>query len=91
MCLAIPGQVIDLDASSRVALVNVLGVRRRINVELVWDEGLHPGDWILIHVGFALSKVSEAEAAAQLRLLEALGEDVQAMEEVQGYTFDASA
>ncbi|ACM04920.1 HypC/HybG/HupF family hydrogenase formation chaperone [Thermomicrobium roseum] len=90
MCLAIPGQVIDLDTDSRVALVNVLGVRRRINVELVWDDGLQAGDWVLIHVGFALSKVSEAEAAAQLRLLEALGEDAQAMEEVQGYIFDAS-
>jgi hydrogenase expression/formation protein HypC len=82
--------VIDLDTDSRVALVNVLGVRRRINVELVWDDGLQAGDWVLIHVGFALSKVSEAEAAAQLRLLEALGEDAQAMEEVQGYIFDAS-
>jgi|UniRef100_A0A7C1X1J0 hydrogenase expression/formation protein HypC len=90
MCLAIPGQIVALEPETHLALVDVLGVRRRVNVDLVWDEGLAEGDWVLIHVGFALSKVSEQEAAAQLRLLQALGEDEQAMEEVQGYLFDVS-
>ncbi|MCM8746584.1 HypC/HybG/HupF family hydrogenase formation chaperone [Thermomicrobium sp. CFH 73360] len=90
MCLAIPGQIVALEPETHLALVEVLGVRRRVNVDLVWDEGLREGDWVLIHVGFALSKVSEQEAAAQLRLLEALGEDEQAMEEVRGYLFDVA-
>lgn len=90
MCLAIPGQIVALEPETHLALVDVLGVRRRVNVDLVWDEGLTEGDWVLIHVGFALSKVSEQEAAAQLRLLQALGEDEQAMEEVRGYLFDVS-
>ncbi|GBD20801.1 Hydrogenase-2 operon protein HybG [bacterium HR28] len=90
MCLAIPGQIVALEPETHLALVDVLGVRRRVNVDLVWDEGLAEGDWVLIHVGFALSKVSEQEAAAQLRLLQALGEDEQAMEEVRGYLFDVS-
>ncbi len=90
MCLAIPGQIVALEPETHLALVDVLGVRRRVNVDLVWDEGLAEGDWVLIHVGFALSTVSEQEAAAQLRLLQALGEDEQAMEEVRGYLFDVS-
>lgn len=90
MCLAIPGQIVALEPETHLALVDVLGVRRRVNVDLVWDEGLAEGDWVLIHVGFALSKVSEQEAAAQLRLLQAFGEDEQAMEEVRGYLFDVS-
>ncbi len=90
MCLAIPGQIVALEPETHLAVVDVLGVRRRVNVDLVWDEDLTEGDWILIHVGFALSKVSEQEALAQLRLLEALGEDEQAMEEVRGYLFDVS-
>ncbi|MCS7051148.1 MAG: HypC/HybG/HupF family hydrogenase formation chaperone [Thermomicrobium sp.] len=90
MCLAIPGRIVALEPDTHLASVDVLGVRRRVNVDLVWDQGLAEGDWVLIHVGFALSKVSEEEAAAQLRLLEALGEDQQALEEVQGYIFDAT-
>jgi hydrogenase expression/formation protein HypC len=78
MCLAIPGQVIEIvDAENRLARVDVAGVRRTVNVTLLDaddDGGVAPGDWVLIHVGFALSKVDEAEAQATLRLLEAMGE-----------------
>jgi hydrogenase expression/formation protein HypC len=77
MCLAIPGRVTEIvDESNRLATVEVAGVRRTVNVGLLDDEtggGVVPGDWVLIHVGFALSKVDEAEAAATLELLRAMG------------------
>ena len=76
MCLAIPGQVVELvDEANRIARVDVVGVRRNINISLLDDDGIgvQPGDWVLIHVGFALSKVDEDEAHATLRLLEQMG------------------
>jgi hydrogenase expression/formation protein HypC len=77
MCLAIPGQIVELvDPEHQIARVDVVGVRRNINVSLLQDDqggGAHPGDWVLIHVGFALSKVDEEEAHATLRLLERMG------------------
>jgi len=73
MCLAIPGQVVELvDAENQLAIVDVVGVRRRVNVSLLG--GVAPGDWVLIHVGFALSRVDEDEARATLRLLAEMGE-----------------
>ena len=84
MCLAIPGQIRSLD-DARFATVEVGGVRRRVNVELLTTEGLAEGDWVLIHVGFAMSKISAAQAEEQIRLLEMLGEDEAAEEEVRGY------
>ena len=78
MCLAIPGQVVEItDATNRLAKVDVAGVQRTVNVGLLDADGAgaEPGDWVLIHVGFALSKVDEAEAAATLRLLEGMGAD----------------
>jgi len=78
MCLAIPGQVIELvDERNQIAKVDVVGVRRNINVGLLADDGdgARPGDWVLIHVGFALSKVDEQEAQATLSLLRRMGED----------------
>ena len=73
MCLAIPGQVVELvDAANEIAKVEVVGVRRNVNVGLLGD-GAKPGDWVLIHVGFALSKVDEEEAQATLALLEQMG------------------
>jgi hydrogenase expression/formation protein HypC len=73
MCLAIPGQVVELvDAANDIAKVEVVGVRRNVNVGLLGD-GAKPGDWVLIHVGFALSKVDEEEARATLSLLEQMG------------------
>ncbi len=87
MCLAIPGQVIEMHAEQpALAKVEVGGVRRNVNVGLL-DDRLVPGDWILIHVGFALSKIGEAEAQDQLRMLRAMGEDALAIEEVRGYSF----
>ena len=77
VCLAIPGQVIEIvDESNRLASVDVAGVRRTINIGLVEDNGAGPvpGDWVLIHVGFAISKVDEDEAHATLALLQQMGE-----------------
>ena len=86
MCLAIPGKVIEIAAEQpRLALVEVAGVRRQVNVDLLADEGLGPGDWVLIHVGFAMSKISQDAAEEQMRMLAMLGEDAQAMEEIEGY------
>lgn len=77
MCLAIPGQIVEVvDESNRIATVDVAGVHRNVNIALLdEDGGAVPGEWVLIHVGFALSKVDEAEARATLRLLEYMGGD----------------
>jgi hydrogenase expression/formation protein HypC len=78
MCLAIPGQVIELvDEQRRLAKVDVAGVRRNVNVGLLDAEGggVGPGDWVLIHVGFAISQVDEQEARATRDLLERMGAD----------------
>jgi hydrogenase expression/formation protein HypC len=78
MCLAIPGQIVEMvDDEFRLALVDVAGVRRNINVGLLdADEGgVGPGDWVLIHVGFAISQVDEVEARATREMLERMGSD----------------
>ena len=73
MCLAIPGRVIELvDEPNRLARVDVAGVQRTVNVGLL--DRPAPGDWVLIHVGFALSKVDEEEAQATLGLLRRMGD-----------------
>jgi hydrogenase expression/formation protein HypC len=73
MCLGIPGEVVAItDARRDLATVNVSGVRRVINVGLL--DGVTPGDWVLVHVGFAMSKIDEAEAQATLAMLEGLGQ-----------------
>jgi hydrogenase expression/formation protein HypC len=73
MCLAVPGQVLELvDDANQLARVDVAGVLRTVNIGLLNDTG--PGDWVLIHVGFALSKVDEQEALATLGLLQRMGE-----------------
>jgi hydrogenase expression/formation protein HypC len=77
VCLAIPGQVIELvDETNRLARVDVAGVQRKVNIALLdgVDGGAKPGDWVLIHVGFALSKVDEDEAHATLGLLRQMGD-----------------
>ena len=88
MCLAIPGQVVEIAADQPLlAKVDVGGVRRNVNIGLLEvDASVVPGDWVLIHVGFALSKIGEEQAFDQLRMLRALGEDKLAIEEVRGYT-----
>jgi len=75
MCLAIPGQIIEmLPERPHLALVDVSGVRRSVNIMMLVDEAVKPGDWVLIHVGFALAKIDEQEARASLALLEELGQ-----------------
>lgn len=77
MCLAIPGQIVEMvDGTNRLARVDVAGVRRNVNVGLLDStEGpAEPGDWVLVHVGFAISKIDEAEAAETRRLLEQMGD-----------------
>jgi hydrogenase expression/formation protein HypC len=78
VCLAIPGQVLEIaDPANRIAKVEVAGVRRSVNVGLLDADGQgpQPGDWVLIHVGFAISRVDEEEARATLGLLEQMGAD----------------
>lgn len=88
MCLAIPGRIIEIvDDANRLAKVDVAGVCRNVNVGLLDAEpgGIGPGDWVLIHVGFALSKVDEEEAHATRRLLEQMGAEYeQELEELKG-------
>ena len=88
MCLAIPGQIVEVvDELNRLAQVDVAGVRRTVNIGLLdadADGGAGPGDWVLIHVGFALSKVDEEEAQATLHLLEQMGSEYeQELEELK--------
>jgi len=64
MCLGIPGRVAELETNPHLAMVEVTGVRRRINVGLLEDEGLVVGDWVLTHVGFAMSRIDEEEPSA---------------------------
>ena len=86
MCLAIPGRIVELtEGNMHQALVEVTGVRRRVNLDLLEDDAPVVGDWVLIHVGFAMSKISEAQAEEQMRMMQILGEDEAAMEEVLGY------
>jgi hydrogenase expression/formation protein HypC len=87
MCLAIPGEVIEVvDDANRLAKVDVAGVKRTVNVGLLDEDGdgARPGDWVLIHVGFAISKVDEEEAAATRKLLEGMGAEYeQELEELK--------
>ena len=88
MCLAIPGKIVEFSQEQPLlAKVDVAGVKRSINVGLLNEEPLEVGDWVLIHVGFAMSKIGEEQARDQLTMLAALGEEQQAMDEVRGYTF----
>jgi hydrogenase expression/formation protein HypC len=75
MCLGIPGEVVEiLENRPELALVNVSGVRRIVNVGLLEESAVSSGDWVLIHVGFALTKIDEEEATATLRFLEGVGQ-----------------
>jgi hydrogenase expression/formation protein HypC len=72
MCLAIPGKIIEIvDFENHIAKVDVGGVKRNVNIGMLDDAGI--GDYVLIHVGFAMSKVDEKEAEETLRLLQDLG------------------
>ncbi|HXA22377.1 MAG TPA: HypC/HybG/HupF family hydrogenase formation chaperone [Acetobacteraceae bacterium] len=88
MCLGIPARIVRIDdAEGMLATVEVAGVRRQVNVMCVVDDE-HPlescvGDWVLLHVGFAMSRIDEAEAAKTLRILSQLGEMQAELEAMQ--------
>lgn len=79
MCLGIPGQIVAIDdAERKLATVSVAGIRRQVNIACIVDAA-HPvercvGDWVLVHVGFAMARIDETEAAETLRLLNEIGE-----------------
>jgi hydrogenase expression/formation protein HypC len=79
MCLGIPGRIVKIDdAARKLATVDVAGVKRQVNIACIIDEA-HPveacvGDWVLIHVGFAMSRIDEAQVAETLKILTELGE-----------------
>ena len=86
MCLAIPGKIIEISPDNPdSALVDVVSVRRRVDLGLLQDDRPQPGDWVLIHVGFAMSKISEEDANDQMQTLRMLGEADAALREVEGY------
>lgn len=92
MCLAIPGKILEISAeNSSLALVDVMGVRRHVDLGLLEDDRPAPGDWVLIHVGYAMSKISEQDALEQMHTLEMLGESEGAMQEVRGYGLEEAA
>jgi len=75
MCLGIPGEVVEILVDREdLAMVSVEGVKRVVNIGLLEGESLEPGDWVLIHVGFALSKIDEREAKASLEWLTGVGD-----------------
>ena len=92
MCLAIPGGVLAIeDTERRLASVEVAGVRRKVDIGLLDDPDApggagetRPGDWVLIHVGFAISRIDEREATATLRWLQGLGNAWE--EEIDGWS-----
>lgn len=89
MCLAIPAKIVELfPTEERRALVEVAGVRRPIDTGLLNDDPPRMGDWVLLHVGFAMSKIREEQALDQLRMLAILGEHEAALDEVRGYSVD---
>jgi len=88
MCVGIPGRIVEIvDAPNRLATVDVAGVRRRINIACIVDAEHSPesclGAWVLIHVGFAMSRIDEDEAARTLSLLRELGEAQMALDAMQ--------
>jgi hydrogenase expression/formation protein HypC len=75
MCLGIPGQIVEMHPHhDHLARVDVSGVGRMINIGLLEDEHLEPGDWVLIHVGFAMSKIDQEEADLAMASLQMMGE-----------------
>jgi hydrogenase expression/formation protein HypC len=75
MCLGIPGQVVDKveGYGGQLALVDVEGAQRKVNIGMLEDQTLEPGDWVLIHMGFAVERVDEAAAQRALAGLELMG------------------
>ena len=91
MCLAIPGKIVSLVPDEpHLGVVEVTGVRRRVDLGLLLEDMPKVGDWVLIHVGFAMSRISEQDAVEQMQLLTMLGEGQAAMDEVRGYGLEGS-
>lgn len=89
MCLAIPGKIVQFhDENFQYATIDISGVKRKVNISLLKNSNIAVHDWVLIHVGFAMNKISEKEALEQLALLQTLGEKEEAMEEITGYQFN---
>lgn len=85
MCLGIPGQVVSIvDETESLAKVDVSGVQRVISVKLLEKDGIAPGDWVLVHVGFAMSKIDEAEAQMTLDQVKKMGQEY--IDEVQAFS-----
>jgi hydrogenase expression/formation protein HypC len=92
MCLGIPGRIVRIDdAAKKLATVDVSGVKRQVNIACIVDDA-HPadaclGDWVLVHVGFAMSRIDEKEAAETMKILIELGE---AQEELKAMRLSAA-
>ncbi|MDV2478424.1 HypC/HybG/HupF family hydrogenase formation chaperone [Rhodococcus zopfii] len=85
MCLGIPGRIVDiLDADQDLAKVDVNGVQRAISIRLLAGTGLQVGDWVLVHVGFAMSRIDEAEAQMTLDQVRRMGADY--VNEIEAFT-----
>ncbi len=89
MCLGIPGRIVSIeDAMRRLAVVDIAGVRRKVNIACIVDAAHPPGacvgEWVLVHVGFAMARIDEREAAETLRILEELGEAQAQLEAMRG-------
>ena len=75
MCLGIPGQVVQVvDADNHLAKVDVSGVQRTISVRLLAEDGIAQGDWVLVHVGFAMAKIDQQEADLTLEAVKQMGQ-----------------
>lgn len=76
MCLGIPGRIVEIvDAEHRIAKAEVSGVRRNVSIGLLAPDEVAVGDWVLIHVGFAITRIDEAEARQTLEFLRRLGQE----------------
>ena len=92
MCLAIPAQISDVSGDDvGTATVDIMGVRRKVNLQLLADDPPTVGDWVLVHVGFAMSRISNEQANEQLEMLRQLGEASAAQEEASGYSSEHPA
>ena len=89
MCLAISGRIVDISPNHpNTAVVEVVGVRRNVDLGFLQHNPPVAGEWVLIHVGFAMSKISEDDALDRMRTLRTLGEPEAAMQEVKGYSLE---
>jgi hydrogenase expression/formation protein HypC len=85
MCLGIPGQVVEIvDATEHLARVDVNGVRRVISVRLLAEQPVTVGDWVLVHVGFAMARIDEHEAQLTLEQVKKMGRDY--LDEIDAFT-----